>query len=449
MWLSIRSENDLPDWTGSISAPNGSGAYWRFEVKRRIYRDLSDLFAPPTFHPLSSVATVSNEPCTLIWPRIEWSSTRTSFDSGYTTQHIKGIAKGVLFSSVLQSEDKHVLGIKFSFDALTNWLTYGRRLIVEQEQEGVRYYGSRGLPSYEIGLGCSWRCTIQSRHEVLEELNNVSLTSIASLDLSSKNPTTLDEAIKVGSALAMLFRFLTGKYLSYHELSIRIGDTASFVWRGCSLGGIRHEPEEMSRPRAPIHYDELCAGSIESIVLLFWEKHDVSLPLMNTVEVARLESDYILKFRLLAPTLERYLRDRYRTLEGSNFKDSEQKFFLYINSSNDPAICDFSKAHIKIVDRKTLSFKQLIEAAIACLSDKGLVIPPEYASRISKRRHTFSHNGDPVSASDFGDFYLDVQCALIILVAHIYLDIGVPVNVLAVSEFVSYAMHQITNFSYL
>lgn len=389
----------------------------------------------------------NNEACTLIWPKAERYFRRRNFKEHVAVERITGFARGLLIGYGRDTDSKLVFRIDLSFASLDAWL--GHRTETVQDlffpgDSNTEGFCTANLKERAFYIAKGWRCTLAHRTKTETSPHRATLVNEAHLLLTFDDAITISESIEVASAFAILFRFLTGLHTKYDIVGFDFNPEHGSAWMDCHLGGIKYEEEELSVRRLPLHFDDLDIGCIERAICAFWDNHQTLMPFLVMLENAwRFEPDFPTKYRMLAPALEQYLTSRYPGIEEISYMDNERTFFEYIDQSDNSRIKEFSKKHLKVIDRKAPGLRQRVEQAISTMDHEGVPIPKTYAKSIAESRHRLSHASSIFSQNDFDKLYLNTQCVIILLIGHIFLDLSIPIGFLGSSAQLSDALEQI------
>ncbi len=153
------------------------------------------------------------------------------------------------------------------------------------------------------------------------------------------------------------------------------------------------------------------------------------IAVIHCVEKIRFFSSYVVdNFKLTAPVLEYYLQQKYKNAEQDSYLNVRDRFFEYVDASDDQQLMDFSKKHLKVVGQKSLSLKELLVMAIAELNSEGFSIEAEMAARINLRRGSLFHSPGDVNDLNITDIYDETLAMAAILMLLTFKQLGLSLS---------------------
>lgn len=136
------------------------------------------------------------------------------------------------------------------------------------------------------------------------------------------------------------------------------------------------------------------------------------------------------KFASVMPVFEELLQAEFKSGDEEGYLNFEKAFFEYVEGSKDQDLVNFSRKHLRVVDRKSPGLPTLIERAMNVLNDAGFEFSMELAKRINKRRATMFHSSIVMSDKDVTAFYEETSAVTAMLMLLTLRNLGVDLKML-------------------
>jgi hypothetical protein len=123
----------------------------------------------------------------------------------------------------------------------------------------------------------------------------------------------------------------------------------------------------------------------------------------------------------MIPILDRESK-RFMSDNERSFLHYKKEFFSFLDDSAPSEFREFAKKHLKVVDNKSPSMKQLIERCSEVLVQEGYPVPVNAARVINEARHPLFHGSTSLEI----DLAEAAYCTKVVMVLLILRAIGVP-----------------------
>ena len=241
---------------------------------------------------------------------------------------------------------------------------------------------------------------------------------------------SLEEVIDVVPSFEQLLGFLIGwrpKLPAFHLIA-RCSGAANSTGT-LDIGYLEHHQSDRPNHFTSGHLRAIDNADLTEILHAFYSDRGMIIAVIHCVEKIRFFSSYVVdNFKLTAPVLEYYLQQKYKNAEQASYLNVRDRFFEYVDASDDQQLMDFSKKHLKVVGQKSLSLKELLVMAIAELNSEGFSIEAEMAARINLRRGSLFHSPGDVNDLNITDIYDETLAMAAILMLLTFKQLGLSLS---------------------
>jgi len=438
MWIKIMDPKDSSSepWVGKVFLDDEREAPWKFELIRSL-ADMADIYSPMKYFNELDVITglidLQRE-CTLIHPFV------TNLDPGSfgvyqngARTRIEGQCSALLDKASIDDLDApSIAGISFSSDSFAAW--YNQPSSKPTKDRSPDFQEPQDKLTFQVaGLG---RVTCQSgiSSHVSTWENKQRTYAVFGIEFDSAQ--SLSAAMKWCWELESLFQFLTGLSTKWPVFSLkriekyRLDSDECHYYGELTFGRTPAKNNKRPHPFECTHNNGRFGAGLEKIISSYIANRSCLSERIQAIHYARyLTKTLQNKFMSILPVLEGYLVGIYETSSEQAFRKYEEKFFDWIESANDDAITEFSKKHIRVVEAKKASLKNLLSLAIDSLNREGFNFSQALSSRVTKRRGRAVHkNLNIENETDARKFQAEIWCTVAILALHTYRDLGLDIS---------------------
>ncbi|TIR25963.1 MAG: hypothetical protein E5X34_07290 [Mesorhizobium sp.] len=440
IWIYVPEEEGSESWTGRLWYEDDQFRRWKFETIR--HADLNNVYDNGKFQNAKPTVILLDHqrPATLIRPLV------LRVDPGkygVTDPFVRTRLEGTFHSLLtgLAIEDEHEArfeGVSFESQAFGAW--YGGRHFVPTMGESHRTMSIEvTAPESETtvveGLGTVVATNVA---EVRSDHSTSEIRSNSLLKITFDNLRSLSDVMDLCLGLELTFGFLAGFRPKLPIFHLRPQappgfDSKSPVPIGeLELGGVHFKDVPTPHPFERINRCGNDGTSLSGVLRNFTAAPVDIVTRIYAVQQSRWFSSSLNdRFAAVMPVFEQYVQATFKDAEEESYLASEKAFFAYVDAAENDEIKEFSKKHLKLVNKKAPSLPSLIERSIEALNLLGFRFDPKLAKRISERRATMFHSAPLMSEADVQSFYEETQTVTALLMLRTLGDLGVDVAGLA------------------
>lgn len=434
MWIKIidPADSNSDNWLGTLEKQTDFNGKWHFELIRS-HDGLGDAYK--SMNDFSSLDTLVGlldfqKPCTLINPivnNLDPGSIGVHYDAHRTI--LRGKCSAIIENTQITDLDElKIEGVTISSDSCISWLNKPK---TPQNNDN-----NTALQNKEFsisGLGnVICRYGVSNSYYTWE----VKKTSVGNISIIFTNKISTRDAFIWCQELELLFQFLIGHSTIWSKFSLKLDDTYELdneIYHTHSLlefGNLPHKENDKLHPKECRYLDNESCTETEKVLNKYHENRETLSKLIDTIWVCENISKTLQdKLPLIIPAYESYLKRFFTNIDEEEYIKFEQNFFQYIDKSNDENVIEFSKKHIQVIERKSASFRAMIERSIDQINSFGFSIDKKYAKQISIRRGKMFHGSlDIKDNSDAISLYEEYNITLSLLTLHVYIDLGLNVE---------------------
>ena len=387
--LSMPALDKGPEWYGFIKYSAKSGSHINFELIRRappissVIAELQDKKLPFDTTLADVCFDLQKEGC-LIFSSIGHSSPLGAMGGlvKWERQKIKGKASYLLVGDNSDFvRDKCVSAITLkSFGLETLFASAGLAPEKEKECGVICEFQIKNLAKISVFINRSISNSTQKATE----------TRFPSLEIELENKLTGLQAIKIAQLFDRAFSFLCGIRFKPRPIELQRNGTERFLNRKVYIGG-----QSWTMDRYVLQ--SLCKVDCTDLeaVLKSLVKHPAGFSndinrLLDCLEKFTFSED-ILFWSL--PLLEKLLHKEFVEEIETDYEGLESDFFRFLDENAPKKLVEFSKNHLKVVERKGPNTKKLVERAIAEFNSEGIAFPANSAGLVWNVRNAIMHGG--------------------------------------------------------
>lgn len=435
MWIKIidPADSNSDNWLGTLEKQTDFNGQWQFEFIRS-NDDYSGLYG--SMNNFSSKDTLVGfldfqKPCTLIYPMVN-NLDPGSIGVNYVAHRtvLKGKCRAIIENVQITNLDElKIEGVTISSDSCITWLNKPKT--PPKKDNDTRTYQEIEFSISELG-NVICRYGVNSSNYTWE----VKQTSVGNISINFNNKISTRDAFIWCRELELLFQFLIGHSTKWSKFGLRLDDTYELdneIYHVHSLlefGNLPHKENDKLHPKECRYLDKKSCTETEKVLNKYHENRETLSKLIDIIWVCENISKTLQdKLPLIIPAYESYLKRFFTNTDEEEYIKFEQNFFQYIDKSNDENVIEFSKKHIQVINRKSASFRAMIERSIDQINSFGFSIDKKFAKQISSRRNKMFHGSlDIKDNSDAKNLYEEYIITLSLLTLHVYIDLGLNVE---------------------
>jgi hypothetical protein len=437
MWIYVPDEGEREPWVGKLSTDESPKSPWRFELIRHAAQ--SDLYRESPFDRNTVIGLLNHERrCTLIRPLVERIDPGSVGIGIFQRTIIEGSIGALLTDvAVTDGEDRIFKSIRFESDAFSAWYSppaYTTGFDAETRTPSVQI-GDTRRDEFDVASLGQVRCT--TGISISSGLRSRVLKSSSVFTVDFKADRSLDDIMLLCFGFERLFGFLIGFRGRPPSFTLRTNRTLdagehSLPEEGVlEIGGMDWKEGVAPHPMQCIHRNDAGSATLQLILQRFLADRESLVTRIHAVEFSRFFSrDLSDRFSVVMPILESYLKKKFTEDDEVSYISHEEKFFDWIDSSNNDEIKEFSKKHINVKNRKSPSLTTLLLRGIKFVNTAGYLFPEEMAGRIQKRRGAAFHSQPHMSQEDVRMFYEEIRAATGLLMLHTLADLGIDISLI-------------------
>ena len=438
MWIKINDPKQLDSepWIGKISLGEDQKSRWQFELIRGL-DGLSEAYAPMSYFneskSLIGFLDLQRE-CTLIWPMV------TNLDPGsvgvYQIGHrtkLNGQFHALLENAAIEDLDApSVLGVSIASDSFASWYAKISRSEIENPTSSSMGNYEEEIISIQ-GLGkITCRYGFSKSMATWEDKEK----SYAAFNIDFDHRISVNDSMAWCFELECLFQFLVGLSTKWSKFSLKMDETYQLgsdthhYFSELTFGKTPCKKLERPHPFECAHNNRRCGADLAQILKCYVADRKNLAERIQAIRYARFMANSLQeKFTTTLPVLEAYLTKTYQHSNEVSFLASQKAFFDWVEKSENSDVLDFSKKHLKVVDTKAPSLKNLILRAMESANLEGYKFSANLSDKIAKRRGRVFHNNLAIDDRDDGmNFQAEVNTIIGILALHTYRDLGLDIS---------------------